>query len=268
MTGDVTVVISCCGRPHNLKGICQSIRSQTIKPKEIWLHYNGDPGSLYPARGNLFDEVVCSTGDFKSRFATSLCADTYYSLVCDDDCFLGNKWIENCLKTIERSPGIIGPVGSVLSESTRIEEGVEIVCGKDDVKKITEVDFVSGSYFLKTEWARHLFRAKTIGRSWGCDGFQLAARAWCAEGVRCFMPPQPADKEGHGCCYFGMSQQDRHNRKKYKMKESKQKKLDAAGWKVGSAEEFLGGQLFVDHEMELGWMPLCLRSRMSDNNSI
>jgi hypothetical protein len=254
MTGDVTVVVSCCGRPHNLKGICQSIRSQTVKPKEIWLHYNGDPGSLYPARGNLFDEVVCSTGSFKSRFATSLCANTYYSLVCDDDCFLGNKWIENCLKTIERSPGIIGPIGNVLSESTRVEEGVEIVCGKDDVKKITEVDFVSGSYFLKTEWARHLFRTKSSGHSWGCDGFQLASRAWCAEGIRCFLPPTSDDQRG---LY-----------KKNNMKESKQKKLEVGGWKVGSAEEFLGRQLFIDHEMELGWKPMCLRSRMPDNNSI
>ena len=101
MTGDVTVVISCCNRPHNLKDICQSIRSQTVNPKEIWLHYNGDPGAL--DRGDLFDEVVCSTGDFKSRFATSLCVNTYYSLVCDDDCFLGNKWIENCLKTMPNS---------------------------------------------------------------------------------------------------------------------------------------------------------------------
>ena len=155
----------------------------------------------------------------------------------------------NCLKTIERSPGIIGSIGSVLSESTRIKEGVEIVCGKDDVKRITEVDFVSGSYFLKTEWARHLFRTKaTGGRSWGCDGFQLAARAWCAEGIRCFMPPQPlADKESHGC-----------------LKESKQKKLEAAG----PAEEFLKGQSFIDHEIELGWKPMCLRNRMPDNNPI
>jgi GT2 family glycosyltransferase len=258
MTGDVTVVISCYDRPHNLKGICQSIRSQTVKPKEIWLHYNG-LGSLCPARGNLFDEVVCSTGDFKSRFATSLCVNTYYSLVCDDDCFLGNKWIENCLKTIERSPGIIGPIGSVLSESTRIKEVVETVCGKDDVKRITEVDFVSGSYFLKTEWARHLFRTKSPEHSWGCDGFQLAARAWCAEGIRCFMPPQPtADKESHGCCLY----------KKNNMKESKQKKLKFAGWEVGTAEEFLKGQSFIDYEIELGWKPMCLRNRMLDNNSI
>jgi len=109
---DLTVIVSCCQHPYNLRSICQAIRAQTVKPKEIWLHYNGDPGAL--DRGDLFDEVVCSTGDFKSRFATSLCADTYYSLVCDDDCFLGNKWIENCLKTIERSPGIIGPIGNVL----------------------------------------------------------------------------------------------------------------------------------------------------------
>ena len=260
MTSDVTVIVSCCDRTYNLKGICQSIRSQTVKPKEIWLHYNGDPVALHEsASGNLFDEVVCSTGDFKSRFSTSLCANTYYSLVCDDDCFLGNKWIENCIKTIERSPGIIGPIGRVLSESTRIKEGVGIVCGKDDVKRITEVDFVSGSYFLKTEWARHLFRTKAIGHSWECDGFQLAARAWCTEGIRCFMPPQPlADKESHGCCLY----------KKNNMKESKQKKLEDVGWKVASAEEFLGRQLFIDHEIELGWMPMCLRSRMTDSNSI
>jgi hypothetical protein len=210
-------------------------------------------------RGDLFDEVVCSTGDFKSRFATSLCANTYYSLVCDDDCFLGNKWIENCLKTIERRPGIIGPTGIVLSESTRIKEDVKIVCGKDDIKRITEVDFVSGSYFLKTEWSRHLFRTKTPKHSWGYDGFQLAARAWIAEGIRCFMPPQPmSDKESHGCCLD----------KKNSMKESKQKKLEAAGWEAGTAEEFLKGQSFIDHEIELGWKPMCLRNRMSDNNPI
>jgi len=236
MTGDVTVVISCCDRPHNLKGICQSIRSQTVNPKEIWLHYNGDPGAL--DRGDLFDEVVCSTGDFKSRFATSLCANTYYSLVCDDDCFLGNKWIENCLKTIERSPGIIGPIGSVLSESVQIKEEVKIVCGKDDIKRITEVDFVTGSYFLKTEWARHLFRTKTPKHSCGYNGFQLAARAWAAEGIRCFMPPQPiSEKESHG---FYLD-------KKNGMKELK-------------------NQLFIDHEIELGWKPMCLRK--PDNNPI
>ena len=257
MTGDVTVVVSCCDRPHNLKGICQSIRSQTVKPKEIWLHYNGDPGAL--DRGDLFDEVVCSTGDFKSRFATSLCVNTYYSLVCDDDCFLGNKWIENCIKTIERSPGIIGPIGSVLSESVQIEEEVEIVCGKDDIKRITEVDFVSGSYFLKTEWARHLFGRTVLNHSYGYNGFQLAARAWTAEGIRCFIPPQPiSDKESHGCRLD----------KKNGMKESKRKKLEAAGWEVGSSEEFLKNQLFIDHEIELGWKPMCLRNRMSDNNSI
>ena len=65
-------------------------------------------------------------------------------------------------------------------------------------------------------------------------------------------------KESHGCRLD----------KKNGMKESKRKKLEAAGWEVGSSEEFLKNQLFIDHEIELGWKPMCLRNRMSYNNSI
>jgi len=65
-------------------------------------------------------EVAISNKNYGvwSRFAYSLNARADYICIIDDDTIPGNRWIENCLKTHETNPGLLGTIGLVFKENS------------------------------------------------------------------------------------------------------------------------------------------------------
>jgi GT2 family glycosyltransferase len=46
-----------------------------------------------------------------ARFAYALNASTEYVCIFDDDTIPGNRWLENCLNTIQTHNGLLGTAG-------------------------------------------------------------------------------------------------------------------------------------------------------------
>lgn len=147
--GNITVILNCYRRPHNLKMQIESLRRQTIKPKQIWLWINDheDNRDFDPATLDV-DRVFKNDFNWKfyGRFAAALLVDTEYIAIYDDDTIPGDKWHENCLNTMETHEGILGSAGIILKSSQYINHDR---CGwPTQNSTVTEVDLVGHAWFL------------------------------------------------------------------------------------------------------------------------
>lgn len=133
--------------------------------------------------------VICGdNAHVHARFALALLAPTEYVALFDDDAIPGEKWIENCLHTMQKRPGILGAVGvRLMSDGYRDRT---LHGWRDPSDQVTEVDLVGHAWFLRTEWVHYLFRVPAVLGTNGED-IELSARAWRFGRIRTFCPPHP-----------------------------------------------------------------------------
>ena len=122
-----------------------ALRSQTVKPKEIWLWVNDDPEN----RGFDFDSLKVDrifknnhNWKFYGRFAAALLVNTEFVAIYDDDTVPGKKWHENCLQTIKTHNGILGSAGIKLK--SKIYTDHDRVGWPSKNRKTEEVDLPWG----------------------------------------------------------------------------------------------------------------------------
>lgn len=197
--GDITVILNCYRRPYNLKMQVDAIKSQSIKPVQIWLWINHhddnkhfDPSSLGVDR--IFKNDF--NWKFYGRFAAALLADTEYVALYDDDTIPGQRWHENCLETMKTHEGIMGSAGIILKSNRYLNHDR---CGwPTQNREITEVDLVGHSWFFKREWLRYLWQEKPVTWDNGED-IQFGFMAKIHGGIPTYCPPHPPeDKDLHG----------------------------------------------------------------------
>ena len=188
---DVTVILTAYRRPDALRGQVEAIRSQSLAPRAIWLWAN-EPGP--PMRAAIdrvrLDRVVVSNTNahVHARFALGLTAPTEFVALFDDDTVPGPGWLENCLATFGRTPGLLGSAGVRLQGEEYASRSVHGWHAPTD--EPVEVDLVGHAWFLPTVWVHHLFSAPAVTGTNGED-IELAARVWRREGIRCYCPPHP-----------------------------------------------------------------------------
>ena len=120
---DVTVILNSYRRPYNLKKQIDAIRSQTRKPKQIWVWVNHhEDNSNFDHSSLGADRVFLNDHNWKfyGRFAAALLADTEYVAIFDDDTIPGERWFENCLDTMRVKEGILGSAGIILKNKDNI----------------------------------------------------------------------------------------------------------------------------------------------------
>ena len=197
--GDITVILNCYRRPHNLKMQIDAIRAQSIKPTQIWLwvNYHEDNKDFDPHTLGV-DKVFSNNYNWKfyGRFAAALLADTKYIAIYDDDTVPGKRWHENCLETMKTHEGILGSAGIILKSDQYINHDR---CGwPTQNKETTEVDLVGHAWFFKREWLRYLWQEKPVTWDNGED-IQFGFMAKVHGGIPTYCPPHPPeDKELHG----------------------------------------------------------------------
>lgn len=197
--GDITVILNCYRRPYNLKMQVKSLRSQSIKPKQIWLwiNYHEDNKDFDPKTLGV-DRVFKNDYNWKfyGRFAAALLADTEYIAIYDDDTIPGKNWHKNCLDTMKTHEGILGSAGIILKSDRYINHDR---CGwPTQNEEITEVDLVGHSWFFKREWLRYLWQEKPTTWDNGED-IQFGFMAKIYGGIPTYCPPHPSnDKTLHG----------------------------------------------------------------------
>jgi hypothetical protein len=133
---------------------------------------------------------------FYGRFAAALLADTEYVAIFDDDTVPGDKWFENCLTTMESTPGILGSAGVTLEDKVYVNHQRS---GWPIQNEQTErVDLVGHAWFFKREWLAHLWREKPFTWDNGED-IQFSYLAQKYGGIQTYCPPHPpTDTSLHG----------------------------------------------------------------------
>jgi hypothetical protein len=197
--GDITVILNCYRRPYNLKMQIESLRSQTVKPKQIWLWVNHhEDNEDFDLSSLDVDRVFKNDYNWKfyGRFAAALLADTEYIAIYDDDTIPGSKWHENCLSTMETHEGILGSAGIILKGKQYVNHDR---CGwPTQNRNTTEVDLVGHSWFFKREWLRFLWQEKPVTWDNGED-IQFGFMAKIYGGIPTYCPPHPSDDRSlHG----------------------------------------------------------------------
>lgn len=205
---DITVILNLYRRPQNLREQVEVIRNQSVKPKEIWLwinqhddqhaflnnleypEYNPIGDTNYACEMLGVDKIIDCSHNFKfyGRYAGALLADTKYVAIFDDDTVPGHRWFENCLNTMEKSPGILGSAGVILRSNTYNPH--TRVGWPNPNDKVERVDLVGHASFFERGWLGYLWLEKPPTWDNGEDiQFSYAAQKY--GNIQTYVPPHP-----------------------------------------------------------------------------
>jgi hypothetical protein len=128
-----------------------AVKNQSIKPIEILVWENGTETVPTDLRNGLM--IARSNHNFGvwARFAYALNASGDFICVIDDDTIPGIKWFENCIETINETPGLLGARGVIFDNkySYSMNHDVGIYSPNENT---TQVDIVGHSWFFKKDW--------------------------------------------------------------------------------------------------------------------
>ena len=187
----ITVILNCYRRPENLKEQIQSIKNQTVEVDQIWIwvNYHDDNDGVDFSQFDC-DRVIRNNYNWKfyGRFAGALLSDTKYIAMFDDDTIPGNRWLENCLETMETHEGILGGAGVQLQGNKYV--GHERFGWSSKNEEVVEVDLVGHAWFYKREWLKYLWMEKPF--TWE-NGEDIQFSYCCQKygGIKTFCPPHP-----------------------------------------------------------------------------
>jgi len=193
---EVTVLLNGYKRGQNLTSQIEAINNQTVKPKEIMLWYN------YPGDKSLFNyDVVYRTAaainnrnyGVWARFAFALNARTKYICVFDDDTIPGNKWLENCLNTIQTHRGLLGTIGLICHRDNYFNH-MRIGWANPN-EKVERVDLVGHSWFFEREFLTAMWsELPPIESSFLCgEDMHFSYTLQKYKGLNTYVPPHPKD---------------------------------------------------------------------------
>ena len=209
MNKSITVVLNAYKR-LNLKEQVEAVRNQTVSVKEIFYWQNTAPGFEYDE--DTYTQLNAALSNYNygvwARFAYALNAKSDYVCVLDDDTIPGSRWIENCLKTYETYPGLLGGIGlrfknknyelDQLSDGKYARFGWDSnpICAGNNINP-EEVDIVGHSWFFARDLLSVFWR-------------ELPAEHWsmlCGEDIhfsymlqkytdlKTYVPPHPSDDQ-------------------------------------------------------------------------
>lgn len=192
---DITVILNVYNRPYSLERQLEAIKNQTISVKDdnIFIWYNkGTAKQATPKNPNHRIFVCNHNTKFHGRFAAALLARTEYIAMFDDDVIAGNKWFENCLKSIEECNGILGGSGVTIKSKgywPNIKHGWN---GQIKPDVTTRVDLVGHAWFFKKEWAKYMWYEEPV--SWD-NGEDIMFSYLCQKygKINTFVPPHPVE---------------------------------------------------------------------------
>ncbi len=193
MENDITVILNLFKRPNYLEEQLEAIKAQTVQPSQIWLWINhADENKKFKVNRFGFDRVFRSSVNckFHARFAVGLMAPTKYVALFDDDTIPGDMWLENCVSSIQKTPGLYGGVGCIMEGKHYHQHRREgWPSNNEDIER---VDLLGHAWFLETQNLKYMWSEKPMSLDNGED-IQLAYLAQKYGGLNCYCPPHPKD---------------------------------------------------------------------------
>ena len=194
LKGDITVILNCYRRPEYLEEQIAAIRSQSVAPQQIWVWVNyHDDNKNYDFSKLKVDRVIKNDYNWKyyGRFSIAMLADTEHVALFDDDTIPGKRWFENCLNTMEQTPGIMGGAGVILNGPQY--QGHTRFGWSSQNPHTVEVDLVGHAWFFKQEWVKYLWMEKPY--MW--DNGEDIQFSYCCQkygNVKTYCPPHPKNQ--------------------------------------------------------------------------
>jgi hypothetical protein len=154
----ITVVLNVYKRSSIFEEQLNAIRAQTIKPLEILVWEDGHEKVPVSLRDGLKIAGANHNYGVWARFAYALNGTGKFIFIIDDDTIPGRRWLENCIETMNKTPGLLGARGLIFDNkhSYSMNHDVGIYCPNENT---TAVDIVGHSWFFKREW---------LYAFWGC----------------------------------------------------------------------------------------------------
>lgn len=197
MSNRIAAILNVYKRPESLQEQLEAVQSQTVKPSEIFIWQNGNEFDI-PQNVYRHATVIRSSSNLGvwARFAFALNADAEYICVFDDDTIPGSMWFENCLSTMEKTPGLLGARGLRFKSPSSYRWHEEF--GWNSPNEQTEiVDIVGHSWFFKREWLasfwQELGNSQKHPRAGEDIHFSYAIQKHL--GLSTYVPPHPAGQE-------------------------------------------------------------------------
>jgi hypothetical protein len=199
----VTVILNGFRRYHTLPAQIEVLKNQSY-PIEKIMYWNlkSDHPKLQPdyellAKAGV--ELGETTHDYGvwGRFSFALNAKTDFICVIDDDIIPGKRYIENCISSYEKQPGIYGTMGSVIQKNTNrwIQYGWRDINNQD----IKQVNYLYQTWFFPREslhafWSSPLPEDRLQNRRIGEDiHMSLMSQKWF--GLKTYLVPHPSNNK-------------------------------------------------------------------------
>lgn len=150
----VSVVLSGYQRPHTLREQYQAVLSQTHKPNEI-LFWQNKSSKEADFDEQVISEMKASRSNFNfgvwARFAYALNCKSKFICILDDDTIPGEKWVENCLESFKKKPGLYGTIGLVYKSKDSYFGASRFGWDGTNNEEIVQVDIVGHAWFFERE---------------------------------------------------------------------------------------------------------------------
>jgi hypothetical protein len=152
----VTCVMNAYGKPQAFPCQFNALKKQTTE-NEIIVWQNTHEATRKDWKRDWFDEAqVAYAGCNRnlgvwSRFAFALNAKTEFVCVFDDDIVPGTKWLQHCLETYARHPGLLGGNGVIFHSLSDYNARTNYGWAFPN-RYCTHVDIVGHAWFCRREW--------------------------------------------------------------------------------------------------------------------
>lgn len=193
----ITVILNGYKRGHVLKQQYEAYEQQTIGKPNImfWANLPNGNGleSFDRDSVNQATSAICNNNlGVWARFAFALNAKTPYVCVVDDDTIPGDRWLENCLDTLEE----LGHGAVLTTRGVRIKNGnypqpdsYDCLGWSNPNENIEQVDFGGHCWFfpkrlLSAFW---LESPDILPLNYGED-IHLSYSAWKVAGINTYVP--------------------------------------------------------------------------------
>ena len=158
MNPKISVILNVYKRSSNFEIQLNAVKSQSISPFEILVWENGTEQVPEEFREGLTISRGGKNFGVWARFAYALNATGDYICVFDDDTIPGNRWLENCYKTMLKTPGLLGTRGVIFENPNAYSMHRDVgVYGPNE--KTQQVDIVGHSWFFKKSWLANFWGA-------------------------------------------------------------------------------------------------------------
>ena len=201
---DISVILTAYKKPQSLRKQLESIKTQTVQPKEILLFQDGiDEDYKIVFDDELLSEFsnvkICDTNygvweRFKYANAT---ANSTYVCIFDDDAIPGQKWLENCLAEMHKKEGLYGTIGVVFDKPENYPYRDWFRVGWDgNLEYTARVDIVGHSWFLKKDWLKYLFEDTEKYQKYKIVGEDITLSYKLQQhGIKTYVPPHPKNNQ-------------------------------------------------------------------------